>query len=379
MTAIQHHPLVCAYPPVVVPHSPADVDVDFLGVKTRRSFFADMAKGSEAPAGPVYPPFSNEYFEWIDIFEGIEEARGTFLMLDLGAGYGRWCVRAALAARRKPDLCFRCIAVEPEPEHFRWLLQHFQDNELDVREHELIWAVAGAQPGFVPFWVGRSSGWYGQAVAKRPATPLPDVRARSRLRARSILGMPPVLDATEATVIWVPTITLPDALAAYRRIDLIDMDIQGTELEVLTSAIDFVTERVRRIHIGTHSPEVEEGLRELFLSAGWQNLNDYPGQSRMMTPYGEVDFEDGVQTWLNPLLAPGASPGPARQPLGPWLKARRQLERATLRVKDLKSKNARLRERCRVLEAKLQDARTAQAPSSTQSSWRRWFRKRRDS
>ncbi len=379
---LRHHPLVRTYPDASG-ECPPDFEVDFLGVRTRRSFAADLRNARDASLTTAsFPRFDNEYFEWIDILESVEEAQNTFVMIDVGAGYGRWCVRAALAARRKGHLDFRCVAIEPEPDHFRWLRQHFADNELNPREHELIWAVAGAQPGFVPFWVGTPSGWYGQAIAKRPATPLPDVRTRQRLRARSVLGLPPVVSATEATVTWVPSIVLSEAIAAHGRIDFMDLDIQGAELEVLTAAINLVTERVRRIHIGTHSALVEDGLRELFRSEGWQNLNDYAGQSRTTTPYGEMEFEDGVQTWLNPALAPGSSPSARRRVPATdrtaLTRLQRQIAQMARRMRDLKEKNARLRERCRSLEMKLRTLRESRAASTTWPSWLAFFGKRRN-
>jgi FkbM family methyltransferase len=383
---LRHHPSVRAHPPVAVP-CPPEFQLDFLGVKTRRIFTDDMMNGTPQPSGDVpetgdYPRFDNEYFEWIDMLEAVAEARDTFVMIDLGAGYGRWCVRAALAVRQQAGCVFKCTAIEAEPEHFRWLRQHFLDNDLNPSDHELIWAAVGPRPGWAPFWVGRARAWYGQAIARRTAVPMPDARTRRRLRARSALGRPPALNGDDATVTWIPSMSLADLLAAYPRVDLIDMDIQGAELELLTSAIDLVTERVRRLHIGTHSPAIEEGLRRLFIAEGWQSLNDYRGKSRIATPYGEMEFGDGVQTWLNPALAPGAAPVVRRPSRGAdhrhLSKAPLQLEQAARRLKDLKSKNARLRERCRILEAKLQGVRQSQTRSTARPSWLNWFKRSGD-
>lgn len=376
----EHHPLVRSYSLPPSPNLP-EFDVDFLGVRTRRAFDAGMKNARNAPQTPSYPPFDNEYFEWIDVLEAVEEATDTFVMIDLGAGYGRWSVRAALALRQRGACQFTCAAVEAEPDHFRWLCHHLHDNDLHPSDHELIWGAVTAQPGLVPFWIGNASGWYGQAVAEHPVNPPPGIRARRRLRARSALGMPPV-SATDEAVVWVPSITLREVLAAYPRVDLIDMDIQGAELDVVTSAIDLLTQRVRRVSIGTHSASIEEGLRQLFQSEGWQNRNDYQCHSTAVTPYGEIHFGDGVQTWVNPLLAPGA-PQVLEQHsrdsgLGPLLKARRQAAHATRRLEDLKSKNARLQEQCRSLEAQLDSALKGRPRSKQGSLWQTWLRRRRD-
>ena len=133
---------------------------------------------------------------------------------------------------------------------------------------------------------------------------------RRRLKARSVLGRPPRLPPKEKSLLWVPCVTLAELLAPYPKVDLIDLDVQGSEFDVLAPAIELLNERVQRIHIGTHAAQIEEALRELFGAAGWKKLNDYPCQSRVPTPYGDITFGDGVQTWLNP-FRPSSQPSRA--------------------------------------------------------------------
>src|SRR6267143_660588 len=173
-----HHPLIHAHRPRPVERPPG-FDVGFLGTLTRRSFVAGMP-GEFAPFDastftPDYPAFDEEYFEWIALLEAVAEAREQFVFIECGAGYGRWCVRAALAARH---LNFHCTAVEAEPTHCHWIGEHLADNGIDPADHEIIWAALAARPGFVPFAIGRSDAWYGQAIRKRDPEPFPDARAR---------------------------------------------------------------------------------------------------------------------------------------------------------------------------------------------------------
>ena len=304
--AASHHPAIRAREPITTIQDPEFL-VDFLGIRTRVEFMADMPGVGRPSAQPLVvtpaaPAFDEEYFEWIDVLEAVEQAGEEFVMVELGAGFGRWSMRAAAALSRTPGRRFRCVAVEAEPEHFRWMLRHFTDNGLDPKDLDLTWAAVGAAPGFVPFWVGNPGGWYGQAVAARAPTPFPDIRMRRKLKARSVLGRPPIVPQTGQSIVWVPCTTLKDLVADYPRVDLVDLDIQGLEFEVLAAASDLLDSRVRRIHIGTHSAEVEHGLRALFTGLGWEKRNDYPCQARSETPYGEILFGDGVQTWVNPRL-----------------------------------------------------------------------------
>jgi|SRR6185437_6466970 len=44
---------------------------------------------------------NEDIFEWADLLESVEASGDNFTMAYLGAGYGRWIVNAALAARQK--------------------------------------------------------------------------------------------------------------------------------------------------------------------------------------------------------------------------------------------------------------------------------------
>ena len=367
-----HHPAVLAYSQTSYT-APAAMDVDFLGTRTRHSFEATMRGDQPSPDArevvPEYPGFNEEYFEWVDILESVAEASGTYVMVELGAGYGRWLMRAASALRRRPECVFRSVAVEPEPDHFRWLVQNYRDNGLDPGEHELTWAAIGAQSGYVPFWIGEADGWYGQAVSSSARSQPPDVKERRRLKARSALGRPPSWNVKEKTVVWVPQVTLLDILAPYPRVDLIDLDVQGAEVDVLQPAMGLLTARVRRVHIGTHAEALESRLRDLFTHYGWTCVNDYRCQQTASTRFGKIEFGDGVQTWLNPLQAPrmhdqdrtrpvslSAPPSPPDAADGS--------ETLKSRVKSLKERNRALRDegrslraRVRSLERKLEEQR----------------------
>jgi len=84
-------------------------------------------------------------------------------------------------------------------------------------------------------------------------------------------------------------------------VDLLDIDVQGVELEILEVAAAEVDRKVKRVHIGTHSRAIEEGLRSLFARLGWQCLTSFECSSSAKTEWGTISFQDGVQSWLNPM------------------------------------------------------------------------------
>jgi hypothetical protein len=52
-------------------------------------------------ATPSYPAINEEIFEWRMLLSAVLAAKGSFAMVEAGAGYGRWLVAGALAAKHK--------------------------------------------------------------------------------------------------------------------------------------------------------------------------------------------------------------------------------------------------------------------------------------
>jgi FkbM family methyltransferase len=246
--------------------------VNFLGAMTRVDFFEGYSElsrqyPSDRYLKTEYPAFDEEYFEWIDILEAVSGAEGHFTMLELGAGFGRWTANAALALRRLKNLPHTLIAVEAEPTHFEWLTQHLADNLLNPKNLRLVRAAVAVSDGIVGFHVGEPANWYGQYIG----------------------GSHPV-----------EAVSLKSLLGPLKSVDLVDMDIQGAELEVLEAAAQDLDEKVKRVHVGTHGAEIEQGLHQVFTLLGWKCLRSFPCGGTVETEWGRIRFQDGVQTWLNP-------------------------------------------------------------------------------
>jgi FkbM family methyltransferase len=274
----------------------AGFSTDFLGMMTQRRF----AGWPDTPGHvrTTYPPFNEEYFEWVDLLESVLEAREQFTMIELGAGFGRWLARGAIAAQYRGGLPYRLVGVEAEPDHFRWMKVHFEDNRVDLTRCTMIEAAVAGKDGSVGFTVGSADTWYGQAVVNYPSlieSFSTWVRKAVRLQTRANT-IPP------HRVRKVRAVSLASLLGPLEKVDLIDLDVQGAELEVLTAAPVPLREKVKRVHVGTHSGPIENCLRTFFRQLGWDNRNDYSCGQEQLTPYGRIAFQDGVQTWVNPRI-----------------------------------------------------------------------------
>jgi FkbM family methyltransferase len=271
---------------------PAGYFAYFLGNLTRADYWA-FSKELRA----VYdrerfeafstPSFDDNIFDWLVLLEAIAEAKGAFTMAALGAGWGRWLVAAAFAARQREDLLLHLIGVEAEPTHFAWMREHFRDNGLNPDEHELIEAAAARERGHAWFYFGKPDSWYGQSLIHDEA-----LSGRTDREA----------DYNGEKARLVRTIDLAELLEGRARIDYLHMDIQGAELEFLETAPGLLSEKVGRVLIGTHSTAIEEGLRRLFKGIGWRSQYDFPMNTKIHIEGKAVAIGDGVQVWLNPAL-----------------------------------------------------------------------------
>jgi FkbM family methyltransferase len=288
-------PIFTEFAPYNGPSRPGSTIVDFLGTSVRWDFIAPQYATVDAPfLSTGYPPANEDLIAWIDLLRAVVAAKNGFTMVELGAGYGVWSVRAAKAHQLiSADPC-RIVAVEAEPTHYEWLNLSFRDNGLDPAAHRLINVAISDKSGSAMFYVSAQSGehaprsWYGQRL-------MSDDEAR---------GAAKVVEYENGTkAVEVPVMTLGDVLKELDTVDFIHIDIQGHELRVVSSGIEALDNKAKRVHIGTHSEAVEEGLRGTLSEHGWECGADYPGKGRRQTPYGEIVFEDGVQSWTNPRLS----------------------------------------------------------------------------
>ncbi len=272
-----HHPIFGAFEGVSSETTGFHV-YDFLGGATRVAYnrnWAAFATTTNRVARPKLPPKNEHYLDWIAVLTAAAKARGVFRMAEFGAGWAPWLVRGALAARQRGDVTScELLAIEADPTHYGWILDHFADNGLDPDEHHILHGAVTDSAGVLRFPV--------------VAEPNADYSAS-------------LADAeTVAETIDVQGYTVADLLDRLSGpLDFLHVDIQGAEYDALAPAIERLSRSVRAIMIGTHDEKIHDDLATLFRSNSWHEQINLDGGKTTQTPWGEIQTDDGFLWFEN--------------------------------------------------------------------------------
>ena len=269
--------VLAAFPPYRGPGAQGFL-TDFIGTRTRCSFLPDAYAGSsnfvEGPPGTELFPF-HEPPEWEGTLRSVLEAGSRFVAVELGAGWGPWLIAGARAAQLRGISEIHLAGVEGASGHYEFLLQHFRDNGFDPAQHQLLHAVAGVEDG----------------IARFPKLTVPS----AEWGAQASYGHGQASELFDE----VPCVSIATVLSKLPPVDLLHCDVQGAEGDVLTAAADVLSDRVRRLVVGTHGRAIEERLMEHFGTNGWSLEHEsscrfVQGSSGAMELVG-----DGTQVWRN--------------------------------------------------------------------------------
>jgi len=256
------------------------------------------------------------FFEVADIVQSVQSARDSFTMIELGGGWAPRCVDAHRALEALNPLPRKFVAVEPEPLLHANARQNFRNNGLDPDDHWLLNSSVSAdgRPGLIFTGKGRITstrivGKHGDAVAEMIVTAEATETALRNLCAQMRVGVPLSQEAGDTKdIVAVSSISLRDILAPLEIVDLMDVDVQGEEIDIFSPAMDMIVKKVRRLHIGTHLMQGDavsrhQLVRKEFADAGFDILADYAPASRHQTSLGSFETpSDGILTLHNPRL-----------------------------------------------------------------------------
>jgi FkbM family methyltransferase len=229
----------------------------------------------------TYPVFSEEYYEYRDVLRSVLDSRPgrPYRIVEIGAGYGHWTLEAISALRSLGRSDFNATMVEASSGKMSVIEDHLRLNGL----------------------------------ANDPRIEVENAAVTGREGTVKIDDDPDNYGATVTDGSTVVSHVLYRYLERGGVIDMLDVDIQGSEAEIFTlESLELMKEKVKYVHVGTHEgDDIEEKLTkyvfgdeavwkvELFPKAEhWQcNLDDV-----RTFEYGPACFADGVVSVTNLLL-----------------------------------------------------------------------------
>jgi len=231
-----------------------------------------LPKGTKVKPG--YPSASEWTVDWIACLLSARLAGERFAVVELGAGYGQWMVTAIMAYKALyPERPAHGMALEADDTHYQWLKEHVTKNigRFDNVETDLFYAAAGFD-GVAQFPVlAEPERDYGAAYQR--GSQQGDVQRVPCLSMRSI-----------------------DHRFAEATIDLLHVDIQGAERDLIVNpGFDSVLAKTRFALFGTHlGNDLHAALKKSIESSGMEILIEWPRNSELRTPFGDIQTNDGA-------------------------------------------------------------------------------------
>jgi hypothetical protein len=293
----RHHPALLRFEPWQGEADGSSMH-DFLGVKTAAHFRPQFRPDPPGPLRTSRPEPHAGYIELAFVLDSVLAAPASepFRMLELGAGYGPWLAIAHRAVQLSSPRPVRLTGVEMVEQHFLWMHEHLRNNGIEPAEHRLIHAAASDHDGEAWFQPEPDPELdFGQRlIRRRPASPTcpgagPSEPGRGIVE-RAGIGRRPVRTRS---------IDLRRLIAELEPLDLMHADMQGEELRALGHALPELNRRVGRLIVATHSRGIHRALRRLLVGSGWRTVYDFRCRARERTPFGDIQFLDGLLAVVN--------------------------------------------------------------------------------
>lgn len=225
--------------------------------------------------------------EYVAVADAVARAGSQFAIAEVGAGWGPWLGLGGVLARNKGIREINLIGVEALPARFELLRDHMRVNGL----------VEGDADQSTPRVTCRL--FNGAIAPERGELWFPDVPVADMGPAASDTGGDRDYRGTRVKNLRVRAYAL-DEVVGDTTLDLLHIDIQGSELALVEGTLDFLADRVRAIMIGTHSRVIEGALISLLYANGWHLDLEKPcrvaWQQRPVSQEAMTQV-DGCQYW----------------------------------------------------------------------------------
>jgi FkbM family methyltransferase len=254
---------------------------NFLGVKTRPEVLPDYLSNlvGTVQSIPIPANWHADIAEWASCLRAVDFASASFVMAELGCGWGCWMNNLGRASKDMGKRV-KLYGIEADLKCLEMAKKAFADNGFERDEYELKQGILG-KTGDVVSYPKNPSGlaWNGATASNNESFVNPE------------------------HYIKVPIINFEEVIRDEFRLDLLHIDIQGNEYDLLCDIFELISRKVRFVFVGTHTRQIEGKLFDLFLgnSSSWSLEMEQACKFKLFNGW-PILTGDGAQLWRNKLV-----------------------------------------------------------------------------
>jgi FkbM family methyltransferase len=278
----------------------ADHFVDGFGNKTP---FATVPFCQGVRPGPLQLPvpgdnYHAEAIEYVALVDSIDRADPhRYSVVEIGAAWGPWVSLGGTLARRTGRTDITLAAVEADPDRFQLGAKQLIANELRPEDPIPGEAESGpwTQRGPVRCRLIQGAAGAEEGILYFPKLNLADLGASASEDPIEYDYRGADCDSFE-----VKAYTLTQILEGIDQVDLLHIDIQGSEFDLLSGSLDALNSKVRAMLVGTHSRVIEGQIIDLLLDKGWDLWREKPCRvewDKVTPTLPGRTTDDGCQYW----------------------------------------------------------------------------------
>tara|TARA_Y100000590_G_scaffold460789_1_gene620959 strand:- start:1625 stop:2716 length:1092 start_codon:yes stop_codon:yes gene_type:complete len=281
------------------------------GSCTEKNLFSDVGQPGIRETRRPSIEDGETFAEWYSIYRSIELAKDSFLMLSLGAFYGAPIVNTSKFINMYKPMEAHFVAVEAAENNCDLIKAYLSENSIDEKNVTLLEGIISENNKPRIFMNCEESSSLNRmlideeidrVIEQIKINQITDQVVSALLLNETAISLPmPQAEANvQSFLLMKSAFTISDLVSPHKKVDFLEMDIQGGEYNALPPFMDILNKKVAWIHLGTHElGGTHKDIRNLFLENGWKIHIDWFPNSKYITPKGQFLTSDGVLAMQN--------------------------------------------------------------------------------
>ena len=252
---------------------------NYMGIKFPTkilSSFLDSKSGSIDHI-PIPANWHTDIIEIGSVLKIVKESGETFKMIEIGSGWGCWMTISGCAAKML-NKSVEVIGIEGSKTYCNLSIEVLKKNNFKEDEFKIFNKIIGKKKGFSLFPKNENDADWGMEAKIYPTED--EIKNAQKSDNYNIVERVPLSDILNS------------------KVDLIHMDIQGSEVDFIREQFNILVKYAKNIVIGTHSRLIDGQLIEFFQNKNFKLCGERPTLTKYINDE-IITMTDGLQFWKN--------------------------------------------------------------------------------